>query len=51
MGKQHNKIDYMSTDIRHHLNIANAQTFRGADCDIDLYQVDEKVRHRLSVSK
>ena len=38
-------------DRRWHSNILDVRSFRGADCDTDLYLVVGKVRERLAVRK
>jgi hypothetical protein len=38
-------------DRRWHSSILDVQSFRGADCDTDHYQVVAKVRERLAVRK
>ena len=50
-GKTHNQIDHILIDRRWHLSILDLQSFRGADCDTDHYQVVAKVREKLAVSK
>ena len=39
------------TDRRWNSSILDVRSFRGADCDTDYYQVVEKLRERLAVSK
>jgi hypothetical protein len=48
-GKTHNQIDHILIDRRWHLSILDVQSCRGADCDTEHYQVDEKVREMLPV--
>ena len=50
-GKTHNHTDHILIDRRWHSSILDVRSFRGADCDTDLYLVVKKVRERLSVSK
>lgn len=47
-GKPHSQIDVL-IDKRWHSSIV--QTFRGADCDTDHYQMVAEVTERLSISK
>jgi hypothetical protein len=50
-GKTHNQIDHILLHRRWHSSILDVQLFRAADCDTDHYQVVEKIRGRLAVSK
>jgi len=50
-GKTQNQIDHILTERRWHTSMLNVQSFRGADCDIDHYQVVAKVRKRVAESK
>jgi len=50
-GKTHNQIDHILIDRRWNSSVRDVQSFRGADCDIDLYLVVAKFRERLAVSK
>jgi len=50
-GKTHNQIDHVVIDKRWHSSVLDVQSFRGADCDTDHYQVIAKVREILAVGK
>ena len=43
-GKTNNQIDHIFIDRRWHSSVRDVQSFRGADCDIDLYLVVAKFR-------
>jgi hypothetical protein len=49
-GMTHNQIDHVLIDKSRHSNILDVRSFRGADCDTDLYLVVAKLRQRISVS-
>jgi hypothetical protein len=49
--KTHNRIDHILIDRRRHSSILDVRSFRGADCDSDLYLVVADVRERLAVGK
>jgi hypothetical protein len=50
-GKTHNQIDHILIDRRQHSSVLDVRSFRGADCDTELYLVVAKVRERLAVTK
>jgi hypothetical protein len=49
-GKTHDQIDHILIDKRRHSNVVAVRSFRGAECDSDIYLVVTEVRKRLSVS-
>jgi hypothetical protein len=50
-GNTQNQIHHVLIAKRRHSSILDARSFRGADCDTDLYLVVAKVREKLAVSK
>jgi hypothetical protein len=50
-GKTNNQIDHILIDRRRHSSILGGRSFKGADCDSDLYLVVANVCERLAVSK
>jgi len=50
-GKTHNQIDNILIDWKWYSSILDVQSFRGADCDTDLYLKVAKVRETLAISK
>jgi hypothetical protein len=50
-GKTNNQMDHVLIDRRRQSRILDVRSFRGADCDTDLYLVVAKVREKLAVSK
>jgi hypothetical protein len=50
-GKVYNQTDHVLIGKRHHSNIVDARSFRGADCDTNYYVMLADVRQGLSVSK
>jgi hypothetical protein len=50
-GQSHNQTDHVLIDRRWHSSILDVRSFRGADCDTDLYLVVANVRERLPVRK
>ena len=50
-GKTHNQIDNILIDRKLYSSILDVQSFRGDDCDTDLYLEVAKVRETLAISK
>jgi hypothetical protein len=52
-GKAHSQIDHTMLGRRWQssVRVLGVQSFRGADCETDLYLVVTKIRERLAVSK